>query len=161
MINTEKTKSNLKFLTDNIVRNPLEHKKYFLENQNIDLGITELVDAINSIEVLVTISSSQGSLMENYGEYYSKNPYVWFQVLDNQFQVGNGLMASLVGEFSEEVKCSVDYCSEFDFFDDEDGEVVIEENGLVNLTFCIELSMTRFSCSETKLNKDTKKLLSI
>lgn len=114
-----------------------KYKKYLLEKARctIDKGILELVDAINSIDVLCTMNSCQGNLIEDEADEHCLFTYVDFFVLYHQYYVAHNLFRILINKFGEFLDCTITYESDVNFVDDN----TVEDNGLINMRFRIEL----------------------
>lgn len=105
----------------------------FEAEDDVDEGIRELCDAINSVEYFVTINSCQGALYENEKDNHCSKTYVDFYVLYHKYDIANDLFVALVSEFGEPIDCKLYFRPDFDMNDD-----CIEENGHVNLRYSIE-----------------------
>lgn len=113
-----------------------EDKKRFLSDPSlIDQGIKELVDAINSVEVFFTMNSCQGFFIENERDEHCQEMYVDFFVINEQYQIANMFLASLVSKFDALINCKLIYEPDFDFISDDE----VKANGFVNMRYSIEL----------------------
>lgn len=112
-----------------------DKEKYLSDPSVIDVGIRELADAVNAVEVLFTMNSCQGFLIEAERDYHCPETYVDFYVIDEAYPLANMLLASLVSKFNAVINCKVVYEADFDFISPD--EVV--GNGFVNMRHSIEL----------------------
>lgn len=130
-----------------------ENKDYILLDygDNIDWGIRDLCDTLNSIEYFVTTNSCQGSLYENEKSNHCPKTYVDFYVLDHNYEVANNLFISLISEFGEHLNCTLNFQPDFDIEDE-----YSEENGNVILRYRIELICENHRIED---NKNTIKKL--
>lgn len=113
-----------------------EDKKKYLSNPGlIDKGIKELADAINSVNVLFTMNSCQGFLIESEREEHCQETYVDFYVVNHQDPIANMLLTSLVSKFDALVDCKLIYEADYNFISEDEVEV----NGFVNLRYGIKL----------------------
>lgn len=114
-----------------------EYKKCSLEQtrHTIDKGILELVDAINSIEVLCTMNSCQSKLIEDEADNHCPLTYIDFFVLYHQYQVAHDLLRVLTHKFGQLIDCGVSYEADIDFIGDDE----VEDNGSINMRFRIEM----------------------
>lgn len=120
-------------MLDNITLFDDEDKDWFLFEVDIDEGIKELCDAINSIDCLMTMNSCQGALYEDEAHNHCPKTYVDFYVLDHEYNVANNLFVYLTKEFSEYIECQLEFEADFDLIDD-----CAEYNGMVNLRYRLE-----------------------
>lgn len=122
-------------MLNNVVLFDDEDKDYILleSENNIDYGIRDLCDAINSIEYFVTMNSCQGALYGDEKENHCPKTYVDFYVLNRKYNIANDLFVELVSEFGELIDCKLYFRPDFDFIND-----YAEENGYVNLRYSIE-----------------------
>lgn len=114
-----------------------EYKNYLIEYSKniIDKGILELVEAINSIDVLCTMNSCQGKLVEDEEDEHCPLTYVDFFVLYHQYQVAHDLFRILVHKFGGLIDCRVSYEADINHISDDE----VEDNGLINMRFRIEM----------------------
>lgn len=113
-----------------------DFKKYLLnDGSHIDDGISNLVEAINSIEVLCTMNCCQGALISEEKFNHCPISYVDFYVLHHQYHVANKLFVELTHKFGSILDCRISYEADFNLTDDD----VSEDNGLVNLRYTIEI----------------------
>lgn len=112
-----------------------DKKKYLSDPGLIDKGIKELADAINSVNVLFTMNSCQGFLIESEREEHCQETYVDFYVVDHQDHIANMLLTSLVSKFDALVDCKLIYEADYNFISEDEVEV----NGFVNLRYGIKL----------------------
>ena len=120
-------------------------KDFYLSDPTvIDYGIKELVDAINSIDVLFTMKSCQGALIISEKDKHCPITYVDFYVLYHQYHIAQNLMVSLVNEFGIEDMCKMEYDPDFDRIFDRITEDEYEANGLVDLRFRIKIFDTSY-----------------
>lgn len=113
-----------------------EDKKDFLADPNaIDQGIRELADAINSVDVFVTMNSCQGFLIESEREAHCQETYVDFYVLNQEYQTANKFLTSLVSKFNSLIDCKLVYEADYNLISDDEVEVT----GLVNLRYGIKI----------------------
>lgn len=108
---------------------------YLRDPADIDDGIRELVDAINTTPAFFSMSACQGFLIEDEREEHCPETYVDFYVTDEQYQLARLLLASLTSKFSASIDCKVVYEADFDVI----GEDEIVANGMVKLRHSIEL----------------------
>ncbi|MBK5244398.1 MAG: hypothetical protein JJE18_05130 [Eubacteriaceae bacterium] len=112
-----------------------DKKKYLSDPGLIDKGIKELADAINSVNVLFTMNSCQGFLIESEREEHCQETYVDFYVVNHQNHIANMLLTSLVSKFDALVDCKLIYEADYNFISEDEVEV----NGFVNLRYGIKL----------------------
>jgi len=112
-----------------------EDKDYILleSENNIDYGIEDLCNVINSVDCFVTMNSCQGSLHEEEKDNHCPKTYVDFYVLNHEYDIANNLFIALISEFGECLNCTLNFRPDFDMIDD-----YTEENGCVNLRYSIE-----------------------
>lgn len=122
--------------SEKVIKYPKEFKNFILKNINgkVDKGMLELVNAINSIDDLITINCCQGELIESEKHNHCPRTYVDFYVLDNNYSLANNIFVELVSELGEMVKCSVEFEADIDFLEDDS----VEENGFVNIRYSID-----------------------
>lgn len=120
----------------NINQYDYAYKKYVLDGHNeIDHGIKDLVDAINSIDMLCTINSCQGALIPEEEEEHCPITYVDFFVLFHQYQIAHKLFVELMNTFGYKIRCTLDYEEDYDYIDND----TVEDNGTINLRFRLEM----------------------
>ncbi|MGV8905529.1 MAG: hypothetical protein ACOH15_02885 [Acetobacterium sp.] len=113
-----------------------EDKKNFLKDPGaIDQGIRELADAINSVDVFVTMNSCQGFLIESEREAHCQETYVDFYVLNQEYQLANMFLAALVSKFNSLIDCKLVYEADYNLISEDEVEVT----GLVNFRYGIKL----------------------
>lgn len=115
-----------------------EVKTIFMENieNKVDTGIKSLVDAINSIEDLVTMNSCQGALIEEDEYEHCPITYVDFYVLNHNYYIAHNLFHFLVHKYGDDLNCQVTYEADFDFI----SEDTVEDNGFIDLRFKLQLN---------------------
>jgi tRNA(Phe) wybutosine-synthesizing methylase Tyw3 len=109
--------------------------KDILENGIVDSDISELIAAINSIPNFITMNSCQGSLNPDVSNEHCPRTYVDFYVLNHEYRMANKLFMELTKSFGSLIRCELNYEADFDFI----GENEIEDNGMINLRFGIEI----------------------
>lgn len=123
-----------------------EDKKNFLRDPDaIDKGIKELTDAINSVDAFFTMNSCQGFLIESEREDHCPETYVDFYVLNQQYQIADMLLISLVSKFEALIDCKLVYEADFNFISEDEAEAT----GFVNLRYGIKLFELRPDLMET------------
>lgn len=130
------------------------YKKSLLEmhKNNIDKGVEDLVNAINEIDVLVTMNSCQGKLIPEEKEEHCPKTYVDFYVLYHQYHVANKLFSELTHKFGGMIYCKIWYEADVDFINDNE----VEDNGMINLRYSIEI----YPESLTNADKTYKEIVS-
>ncbi|KAF5057612.1 hypothetical protein DSECCO2_354930 [anaerobic digester metagenome] len=108
---------------------------YLRNPEDIDDGIRELVDAINTIPVFFSMSACQGFLVEDERDDHCPESYVDFYVIDGQYQLAQLLLGSLASKFGASIDCKVVYEADFEITTDDE----IIANGMVKLRHSIEL----------------------
>ena len=110
-------------------------KKYLADPNAIDKGIKDLADAVNAVKVFFTMNSCQGFLIEAERDDHCPETYVDFYVIDEQYQLAQMLLGSLVSKFNALINCKVVYEADFDFISEDE----VAANGQVKLRHSIEL----------------------
>ncbi|KPI48388.1 hypothetical protein ACWTV9_10250 [Clostridioides difficile] len=127
----------------NVVLFDKEYKEWLLkkaEKDNlIDKHMLDLCNAINSIEDLVTMNCCQGHMIPEEKHNHCPINYVDFFVLNHNYNVANNLFARLKHKLGGEILCRVDWEEDTDLHEDENGEEYVEDNGLINMRYRIEL----------------------
>jgi len=123
-----------------------EDKRRFLKDPSaIDKGIKELADAVNSVNVLFTMNSCQGFLIESERDEHCQETYVDFYVVNHQDHIANMLLTSLVSKFDALIDCKLVYEADYNFISEDEVEV----NGFVNLRYGLNLYELRPDLMET------------
>lgn len=112
-----------------------DKEKYLEDPKAIDKGIKELADAVNSVDVLFTMNSCQGFLIEAERDDHCPETYVDFYVIGEQYHIARMLLGSLVSKFSALINCKVVYEADFDFISEDE----VAANGMVKLRHSIEI----------------------
>jgi hypothetical protein len=114
-----------------------EYKSLLLGDAEIDKGIRELCDAINSSDFFVTMNSCQGFLVVNEKSEHCPCAYVDFFVLYDFYNMAESLFILLIEKFRSFIICSMEYQADFDIIDDPKGDIAAD-NGQVILRYHIE-----------------------
>ena len=122
------------------------YKEWLLEKAKednlIDKHMVDLCDAINSIEDLVTMNCCQGHMIPQEKHNHCPINYVDFCVLNHNYTVANNLFAKLKHKLGSEILCNIEFEEDVDFYEEECGEEYVEDNGLINMRYRIELYET-------------------
>lgn len=117
-----------------------DKEEWFLRDpQTIDPGIKDLVDAINSVDVFVTMNSCQGFLIESESSNHCPRTYVDFYVLNEQYYIADMFLRLLSSKFGSLINCKLMYEPDFDLNEDDE----VADNGFINLRYSIEIDELR------------------